>query len=57
MRPSTAAGGTYVFFDFTKAGAQAALQGASAIKATLKVRVLDAAGNATSVSKSVRLAR
>ena len=51
-----AAGGTYLFFDFTKAALKRLFKG-KAIKATLKVRVLDAAGNATSVSKSVRLAR
>jgi hypothetical protein len=50
------AGGTYVFFDFTKSALKR-LFGAKAVKATLRLRVLDAAGNATSATKTVRLAK
>ena len=50
------AGGTYVFFDFTRRRSSGCSSGA-AVKATLTLRVLDAAGNATSVTKTVRLAK
>jgi len=50
------AGATYVFFDFTKAALGRLFRG-SAVKATLTLRVLDGAGNATAVRKTVRLAK
>jgi hypothetical protein len=50
------AGGTYVFFDFTRAARKRLFKG-SAVKATLRLRALDAAGNATSVTKRLRLAK
>ena len=50
------AGGTYVFLDFTRAAMKRLFRG-RAVKATLKLTVLDAAGNATAVRRTVRLAK
>ncbi len=50
------AGGTYVFFDFTRTALQRLFR-ASAVRATLVLNVADAAGNVTVVRKTVRLAK
>ena len=50
------AGGTYVFFDFTRTALKRLFRG-SAVRATLVLNVADAAGNVTVARKTVRLAK
>jgi hypothetical protein len=50
-----AAGGTYVFFDFTRRALKRLFRGPT-VRATLVLNVADAAGNVTTVRRTVRLA-
>jgi hypothetical protein len=50
------AGTTYVFLDFTRSTLKRLFR-SRAVKATLALTVLDAAGNATTAQRTVRLAK